>query len=358
MWALLADSLRDETPDPDFSHLLHTISALADADFQRAILGGVFRDDSFLEAIITGRTTLGDSVSEHQSRNPLLRLLGLYPFDPSSPAAKAFTRIVSEPTAYKVELVRVLERFWSASFATTWDALEPGMQRLAESMTASLGAGSIAEFARDNKLPATFDDANEKVESSNGTTSFDYAAINGIYFMPSAFNDARFWGAYGDQSQGVRLFFPVFDAAQLDSPKTATGTVARDPALGFRALGDTTRYAMAFLLAQSPRTSVELAKAFDVSKATISHHVQVLRSAGLLKETVTEKGVLLALNRRAVEQISVSAANEMFAKGQPLVLHRSRRQGKSHTHRSQPDKSREITNEPLAPEPATAKGVA
>jgi DNA-binding transcriptional ArsR family regulator len=266
--------------------------------------------------------------------------------------------MVSEPTAYKVELVRVLERFWSASFATTWAALEPGMQRLAESMTASLAGSSIAELARDNKLPATFDDAKKKVESRNGTTSFDYDAINGIYLMPSAFNDARFWGAYGDQSQGVRLFFPVFDAALLDSPKTATATVARDPALGFRALGDTTRYAMAFLLAQGPRTSVELAKAFGVSKATISHHVQLLRSAGLLKETVTEKGVLLALDRRAVEQISVSAANEMFAKGQQLVLHRSRRQGKSQTHHAEPDPSGEITNAPLDPERTDAQGAA
>ena len=363
MWALLADSLRDAAPDADFSQLLHTISSLDDADFQRAILGGVFHDPTFIEAIITGKTALGDAVSEHGSGNPLLSLLGLYPFNPSSPAARSFTRIVSEPTAYRVELARVLERFWSSSFATTWVALEPAMQRLAESMTASLAAGSVAEFAHANKLPVTFDDATKKVESIRGTTSFGYDVIREIYFLPSAFNDARFWGAYGDESQGTRLFFPIFDSALLDSPHAASATVASatvapDPALGFRALGDTTRYAMAFLLAQAPRTSVELAKAFDVSKATISHHVQLLRSAGLLKETTTEKGVLLTLDRRAVEQISVSAANEMFAKGQQLVLRRSRRQGKSQTPRSESDTSGEITDKPLAPDPTAAKGAA
>ena len=337
MWALLADSLRDATPDPDFSQLLHIISSLDDADFQRAILGGVFHDATFLEAIITGTTTLGDAVSEHGSGNPLLGLVGLYPFNRLSSAAKAFTRIVSEPTAYRVELATVLERFWTSSFATTWVALEPGMQRLAESMTAALAAGSVAEFAQANKLPVMFDDAKRKVASIRGTSSFDYEAIRGIYFMPSAFNDARFWGAYGDASQGARLFFPIFDAALLDSPPPASTAVAHDPALGFRALGDTTRYAMAFVLAQSPRTSVELAKAFGVSKATISHHVQFLRSAGLLNESITEKGVLLTLNRRAVEQISVSAANEMFANGQQPVLRRSRRQGKSQKDRVERD---------------------
>jgi DNA-binding transcriptional ArsR family regulator len=330
MWALLADSLRDAAPDPDFAQLLDTITSLDDSAFQRAILGGVFHDATLLEAIITGRTTLGDAVSEQGSGNPLLGLVGLYPFNRSRTATSAFTRIVHKPEAYRVELVTVLERFWSSSFATTWDALEPGMQRLAEMMSAALAGGSVAEFARENRLPALFDDTTSKVASVRGTTSFSYAAIREIYFIPSGFNDARFWGAYGDESQGVRLFFPIFDAALLDSRPTAITAVARDPALGFRALGDTTRYAMARLLAQSPRTSVELARAFDVSKATISHHVQLLRSAGLLEETITEKGVLLTLNRRAVEQISVSAANEMFAAGEAPVLRRSRRQNKSH----------------------------
>lgn len=358
MWALLADSLRDATPDPDFSQLLHTISSLNDADFQRAILGGVFHDATLLEAIITGRTTLGDAVSEHGSGNLLLTLVGLYPFNRSSSAARSFTRIVSEPTAYRVELATVLERFWSSSFATTWVALEPGMQRLAESMTAALAAGSVAEFAQASNLSAIFDDAKRKVASTRGATSFDYDAIRGIYFMPSAFNDARFWGAYGDESQGIRLFFPIFDTALLDSPSVASTAVAHDPALGFRALGDTTRYAMAFLLAQSPRTSVELARAFGVSKATISHHVQLLRGAGLLNETITEKGVLLTLDRKAVEQISVSAANEMFAAGQQLVLRRSRRQGKSQKDRVGQDTTAAAPIEAAASEHAHSQGAA
>src|SRR6266516_461760 len=42
MWALLADSLRDAAPDPDFDQLLDTITSLDNPAFQRAILGGVF----------------------------------------------------------------------------------------------------------------------------------------------------------------------------------------------------------------------------------------------------------------------------------------------------------------------------
>jgi DNA-binding transcriptional ArsR family regulator len=81
----------------------------------------------------------------------------------------------------------------------------------------------------------------------------------------------------------------------------------------FNALGDTTRYAIASTIARKPMTSVELARTFGVSKPTISHHVQVLRAAGLLEETHTETGTLLALNRRVLERTSGAAVREMFA---------------------------------------------
>jgi hypothetical protein len=61
-----------------------------------------------------------------------------------------------------------------------------------------------------------------------------------------------------------------------------------------------------------------------VSKATISHHVHLLRAAGLLKERATEKGVELALDRKAVEKISAAAAKQMFSGSSPRVIRRSR----------------------------------
>jgi DNA-binding transcriptional ArsR family regulator len=99
-----------------------------------------------------------------------------------------------------------------------------------------------------------------------------------------------------------------------------------DAAIAFRALGDTTRYAIASVLAHEPQTSVELAKAFGVSKATISHHVQLLRAAGLLEESATDNGIVLALDRDAVEGISEAAVQELFGAGSDPVIRRSRRQ--------------------------------
>jgi DNA-binding transcriptional ArsR family regulator len=160
---------------------------------------------------------------------------------------------------------------------------------------------------------------------------FQYRDLREIHVIPSAFNDSRLWGAYPDASGSLRLYFPVFDPELLESltahvepSVNRVATDAADPGLLFRALGDTTRYAMACVLARSPRTSVELAKEFAVSKATISHHVQLLRSAGLLQEETTDKGIALSLDRQSLEELSSEAARAIFDSDQPLVIKRSR----------------------------------
>ena len=330
MWALLADTLRDAKPDPNFTEIVDAIEALDDSSFQRAILDGVFRGSGTVAALIAGEQSLPDAVrNESEGGNVLLALMGLDPFDRSSAEADVFSRIITEPSEYRADLSNALEAFWESAFRDNWDLLHSRMQRVVKQMRRTLESGSLSAFAREIRLPVAFDDRKKTVTSLRGTTSFPYQAVREIHLIPSAFNNTRFWGAYVDaEGRGVRLYFPVFNPGLLQADSEGV-----DPALGFRALGDTTRYAMAFLLAESPRTSVELAKAFSVSKATISHHVHLLRSAGLLKERVTDKGVVLSLNREALEGISRTAAEEMFTGGSAPIIRRSRREGKSRQQR-------------------------
>jgi DNA-binding transcriptional ArsR family regulator len=73
-------------------------------------------------------------------------------------------------------------------------------------------------------------------------------------------------------------------------------------------------------------TSVELARLFEVSKPTISHHIGIMRGAGLIDEMSAENGVVLALNRRVLERASPAAVREMFTGDDaPPVVKRSRR---------------------------------
>ena len=75
----------------------------------------------------------------------------------------------------------------------------------------------------------------------------------------------------------------------------------------FRALGDTTRYAIASILARAPTTSADLARSLKVSKPTITHHVHALRSAGLIRETPAGGSTKLSLSRDTVAALSEAA---------------------------------------------------
>jgi len=60
---------------------------------------------------------------------------------------------------------------------------------------------------------------------------------------------------------------------------------------GFRALGDPTRLEIFRLVAaqEAPMCVCDIVERFDVSQPTISHHLKILREAGLL--TVSRRGV-------------------------------------------------------------------
>ena len=331
MWPLLADLLRDAKPAPTFSEILETIASLDDATFQRALMSGVFRGERVVDELIAGSLSLRDAVETEKGQgNRLLGPMGLHPFHRSSAAARAFTRIVSEPAEYRADLSNTLEIFWTSAFQDDWKVLEPGMKQRVQVIEDAHGNRSLSAFSRSAKLPVIFDDRKKIIKAGHGAVMSRYQDLRDIYVIPSAFNDSRFWGAYADSSGLLRLYFPIFDPQLLaaiiraEQPSTPDDSEGADPALIFRALGDTTRYAMACVLARLPRTSVGLAKDFGVSKATISHHVQVLRSAGLLQEKVTARGVVLSLDRQALEKLGIGATRAMFASDRAPVIKRSR----------------------------------
>lgn len=320
LWPLLADALRDAPPMVQFGAMLDELRMLDIAAFQQAVLGGVFKRADSVQGLTSGERTLAETVAaEAASQKQLLTLLGLIPFSQNSPSARAFGRIVEGPAEYRRQLADALESFWESSFAKTWEAMKPKMLDAGDRLEAILSNSSLDEFARITQLPIRIDD--ESVVSVRGSIRVPLSLVDGIHVIPSAFNSGRFWAAYTSNSERTRFFVPVLDASLWPA-----GDEPPDPEAAFKALGDTTRYAIASMIARTPMTSVELARAFAVSKPTISHHVQLLRSARLLEETTTDNGVLLSLNRAVLERVSGDAAAAMFSATAPApAIRRTRK---------------------------------
>ena len=316
IWPLLADSLREQPPSISFAQIISALTAMDDPAFQRTVLGGVFKTDGAVDGLMSGHTSLKRTVAaESKTQEKLLGLLGLHPFDGNNASTHAFERIVSQPSAYRSETVNALEMFWQVGFSDTWSTLEPQMMTSARAMRQTLTRKGFAALAAEQKLPASVN-ARETLA---------------VHLIPSAFNVSKLWAAYRDSHERTTFYIPVLDtnlspvAPNIRNRETSRKETT-DPSLVFKALGDTTRYAIATTLARSPMTSVELAKLFKVSKPTISHHVAQLRAASLLLERQTESGTVLSLNRSVLERASDLAAADMYsADGPDHVVKRSRR---------------------------------
>ena len=337
-WPLLADAGHNVKGELSFTELVSAIQDLPGSALQKSILGGILHDDDAVDALVNDRRTLKQVVAGATTQvGELLTAFGLKPFDAGSAAVRAITSLLGRPEPFRDDLISVLESFWNNGFHDDYRVLEPGLRdesfRMAEMRDEAEGTALDAQL----NLPVTMDDAGQQLRPKSGTP-IRYQKIERCFVIPSAFNTRRWWAKYATSSDRVVLYFPIArDLSVANRIGRDLASTARESARRadinaesvFRALGDTTRYAIASILARTPTTSAELARSLNVSKPTITHHVQAMRSAGLIKETPSGGSTKLSLSRDTVAALSGAAVEQLFSSSGELNLGttRRRRQG-------------------------------
>lgn len=71
----------------------------------------------------------------------------------------------------------------------------------------------------------------------------------------------------------------------------------------FKALNDPTRRQMLDLLRGGDLTAGEIAEQFDMTKPSISHHLDLLRQAGLVESAKQGQFVLYSLNTSVLDEL-------------------------------------------------------
>lgn len=71
----------------------------------------------------------------------------------------------------------------------------------------------------------------------------------------------------------------------------------------FKALNDQTRREILELLKESDMTAGEIADHFDISKPSISHHLDLLKQAGLIDAVKSGQFITYSLNTTVVDEI-------------------------------------------------------
>lgn len=330
-WAVLADAVGGRAEADSFEALVAAIAELPIERFQRRLLLGQLHQGSIVDALLSGRLALSQAVTQlPKHKREWLSFIDLYPHDGATPAARTLQALLDDPEPLRRRVLDYLSGFWPLSFAATWRGLEPELERSRAHKEHLYRQLSLAEFARAVLLRIEVDDRRRQLKAIRGGYTLPLRRIAEAVFMPSVFNDRRYWSAFHEPDGRVFVCFPCFDPSILLDLDRADDRVRFaepeiDPAMVFRALGDSTRFALVGLLAERPRTSVELARALGLSKPTVSHHVFLLREAGLLDEQIRGGATTLSVRRATLERLSAITLERLFEAGRPAALTRSRR---------------------------------
>ncbi|MBC7320975.1 winged helix-turn-helix transcriptional regulator [bacterium] len=71
----------------------------------------------------------------------------------------------------------------------------------------------------------------------------------------------------------------------------------------FKALGDSTRRKILRLLAEKDMTAGEIVSKFDLSWSTISHHLEVLKSSGLITSEKQGQYIIYSINTTVFQEL-------------------------------------------------------
>jgi DNA-binding transcriptional ArsR family regulator len=337
-WPLLADTIQGVSGEVTIEEILSTIREIPVEDLQKNILSGIFHDHETVDALVSHRKTLKQVLSsDNLPGAELVGHFGLRPYSQTSQPATTIAALLSQPKSFRDELALVLQRFWQTGFRRDWRALEPLLRDESFRMRDLRDERSTEELGRELNLPVVFDAGAKEIRPKSGSP-IGYDRVDRCYLIPSAFNTRRWWAKYETKPQRVTLYLPITSDPSMANIVLEEISQPRGRASGqpqsinvesvFRALGDTTRYAIASILARAPTTSADLARSLKVSKPTITHHVQTLRSAGLIAETPSHGSTKLSLSRDTVEALSDAAVEQLFSSSGDLALSTTRKRRK------------------------------
>ena len=303
MWAVLADATLSTHSIDSFDELIAALEKTNAGQFRTTILSGV----------------------------PDVR---------GSVAKDHFRTLLRDPHDYRRRVIAVLRSFWERGFSEDFSTLKPELERAGRQIRAGGATAFSAALAKRLSLPIEIDEAAEMLIAGRSGYTAALARAGRIVLLPSAFNLNRWWTKRDDGEGPIDFFFPLNDGTVTpnDAVRESGGEAAPRaadiglrggastsvrPEIVFRALGDTTRYAIATILARAPCTPTDLARQLRVSKPTITHHVHALRDAGLIVEGA--EGGRLALDRSKLEALSFAAVSALFSTEGKLKLAKTRK---------------------------------
>ena len=320
LWIVVPDAFPENPPEGSVDEALERLAQQPIERFRSHLLTGTLHYEDQAQRLIDGEADLPEVMAAvPRSKLAWYLFIGLYPYDPASPAVRTLEHLLGDPQGFRTEMLELTREFWRLSFSATWESMQSSLQASLQVKQRLFESCTVARFFDLLHLRVEIDPRYENIIPIRGDNKLPIREVSECLIFPSAFNDKRFWHARA-VSDRLQAAFPYFDPTislrphtTVSDPGPGSGEPELDPALIFKALGNTTRFAIAVLLARSSQTSVELARALSLSKPTISHHIHQLREAGLLRERPHKASILLDLNRDTLARLSDISIRALYS---------------------------------------------
>lgn len=314
-WIGIADTVAGAEAEAGFTELDCRLSAQPPGMFATRWLTSHLHDPATAAALVDRRCTLAEAINALPARKrEWLAHVGLYPVRAAAPGPALLQRLLDDPAGVQAAVRTILADFWTDTFEALWQRLGPAVEDRRRRLEALLAETAPATLFEQLGLRAEYDGEARELRALRGGYRIGFDAVRAIYILPSAANAGRFWTVEcGDAPGPQRVWFPWHDPAlgAEIGPAMAAGAPEPDLDLVFRALGDPTRWAMLDLLAGRPMAPSELADALGIARSTVSHHLFLLREAGLLMPAAGGR-TPLALSRLAFARLSARTLRRFF----------------------------------------------
>ena len=313
-WILVGDAVGSWWDGGNIEGLLRRFDELDPEELRRGLLVGAIHDAEVAERVLAGAIDLATAVKELPAKKrEWLEHIDIYPPTRNSPTFAALRHALSDPRDTAERIARILRTYHESIFASTWQRLRPGLSKSLQEKQRLFEATSLDEFFRLALIRVEVDSENQNLRALRGGYTLPYERLEKAYVIPSFFNHHRYWTGFAEKDREI-IFLPYFDhEITLDGSMPGGESVRPvDVTLIFKALGDPTRVSIASLIARKAMSSAELAEDLGVTRPTISHHVMLLREAGLLEEETRGGSVYLSLNKRTLDELSSAALARFF----------------------------------------------
>lgn len=281
---IIASLFPSEKARINADEMIRFLNKVDNRTFTKLILKGLLHDEFISDQIVDGKLDLKSGINKiSKVKREWLAYIDLYPLRSQSPLVQYLEWLLQEKEGAQIELIQIFERWWEKVFSKYWEGKRSAYESSMQKFRKEFAALNFEEFSERAMLKIRLGESDKSIEALRGGYEINCKKIDSVFFMPSAFNVERIWSALERDQEPVTVYFPYLDLDLVAAIGDLSAQSDLDPSLMCKAIGDPTRLAMLVLLAKKPCQAVQLSQELELTRATVSHHVKLLREAGVLE---------------------------------------------------------------------------